>query len=309
MPARGRRLMPARRRRLRPGRPPRRPGSAVRPGRRRAQPAGQLAVDDQGRAVADFEDPGDDVGDRRVGQRDHDLALADRRDRLGAGRRVEPAEDRVRAELGLEPMLLGGRPQPARAARRAGLDRAQLGPADRERRGRDLPAVQEPLEQDVDEVDLRRGIELVGQALGPQVEVAGDQAVPGEAGEVDEHRVPRRSDDTAIVRASLRTAERPEGQAGHGVGPRGRPGFGGDGYGRRASGPLTGVDPTGAPTRQPARPARGRPGAPTRQPARPARSRPGAPTRQPARPVRGVPGAPGPRALSSTRGRPARPGR
>ena len=70
----------------------------------------------------------------------------------------------------------------------------------RERRGHDLTPVEQPLEQDVDELDLGLCVELVGEPVGPKVEAATDQAVPGEAGEVDEHLVPRRSVVRVIVR-------------------------------------------------------------------------------------------------------------
>ena len=66
-------------------------------------------------AVTDLEDARDQVGDRRVGQRHHHVALGERGQGLAAGWSVQPTEDGVRPDLGLQAMGLGRRPEGLRS--------------------------------------------------------------------------------------------------------------------------------------------------------------------------------------------------
>ena len=96
------------------------------------------------------------------------------------------AEHDVRSDLHMEAAPVGRDAQRPDAARPAADDGAQLGPRDREGRSRH-PLTIEAVEHDVLQGDGLDRVELVRQPLRGEVEPAGDDAVAGEAGEVDFH--------------------------------------------------------------------------------------------------------------------------
>ena len=96
------------------------------------------------------------------------------------------AERHVRPDLCLEATLVGRDAQGALAPWTARHDRAQLGSGDSEAWDVDAVTI-ETLEDDILQGDGRCRVELVSKTPLPQVELTRDQAIAGEAGELDLH--------------------------------------------------------------------------------------------------------------------------
>ena len=125
------------------------------------------------------------VGDRRVRQRDHRLAPEDRRHDVRAGRRVQPAEDDVRPDRGLQPRGLE-RDALLLVATRTGRDDAQqLRALDRQAVDRGLVPVGQAVAHDVVDAEPLLPVEEVAQPLAEHREPAGDRAILGKALEHD----------------------------------------------------------------------------------------------------------------------------
>ena len=134
------------------------------------EPAGEIAVDDEGRRVPDLDHPADDVGDRGVCQRQHGAAIVKAAAGTDAGRCMEPTEDRVRADLRLETVRDGGDPpgsRPPRAGRPSG---EQLVTGEREFGHPHHGPVDQALQDHVVQHERGRLVEQVGQSAGGELE-------------------------------------------------------------------------------------------------------------------------------------------
>lgn len=193
-------------------------------------PVDMLPVDDDRPDVMPMMDGPIVVLDPGVGQRHHGLPAPDGDEGRRTGQRVQIAADPVRAQLHRQWMQQRPAATAGFATWTRGVDEQDLVAANLDLLCLEGTSVPEPLDHDVNQLDLVVLIEQVGHAIGGKVYPARQHAVLGVGDEVD-HGVPRTSriqEGDGISGFRSRSLEREEqastGVVDHGVivGPQGR---------------------------------------------------------------------------------------
>src|SRR3954469_18173862 len=152
---------------------------------RRRDPFDEEAIDDERPDIARDDRTAAFVGDRGARERDHRVALEHAGHRVGAGLRVEAAEDEVGPDAHLEAVRLERDSLLLGATWPGGDDREQVRPFDGDAVDRGHVTVGEADAFDVMESEPVLPVEEVGQALTEHRHLAGDRAVDAEPEEID----------------------------------------------------------------------------------------------------------------------------
>ena len=155
----------------------------------RCDPVDVVAVDDDRPNVVPMMDGAVVVLDPGVGQRHHRLPAPDGDEGRRTGQRMQVAADLIRAQLHRQRMEHRPAAPASFATRTRRVDEQDLLATNLDLPRLEGTGVAEPLDHDVDELDLFVLVEQVGHAIGGQAYPARQHAVLGVGDEVD-HGVP-----------------------------------------------------------------------------------------------------------------------